>query len=292
MKLIDLHVHSTASDGSFSPKELVKLSRKKGLSAIALTDHDTVAGNEEAIDSGKELDLEVISGVELSAYFEKGTLHILGYFVDYEGKNFLRKVSILQEARAERNPKIIKKLQKLGIPIDYQEVMAVSGGGQIGRPHIAQVLIKKGIVNSIDEAFERFLRKGRPAYVEKERITAKQCLDILLETNALPVLAHPYTLHLDEYELKRFVKKLKDSGLVGIEVYYSDHNPAQIASYLELAKTFGLAITGGSDFHGENKEGVELGTGYGNLCISYSLLEKLKQIYYKRLFINSQALVL
>ncbi len=280
MRLIDLHIHSTASDGSFSPKELVRLAKEKGLSAIALTDHDTVAGNKEVMITGKKLDLEVISGIELSAYFEKGTLHILGYFVDYEDKNFLRKISILQQARAERNPKIIKKLQKLGIPIDYQEVVDISGGGQVGRPHIAQVLIKKGIVNNFNEAFERFLKKGRPAYVEKEAFTDEQCLDILLAVNALPVLAHPYTLHLDEYQLKRFVKKLKDNGLAGIEVYHSDHSPAQITSYLEVANTFDLAITGGSDFHGENKQGVELGTGYGNLRIPYSILEKLKQIYY------------
>jgi len=281
MRLIDLHTHSTASDGSFSPREVVKLSKKKGLSAIALTDHDTVAGNKEAITTGEKLGIEVISGIEVSAYFEKGTLHILGYFVDYEDKNFLKRLSVLQEARAERNPKIIKKLQGLGIHIDYEEVVAASGGGQIGRPHIAQVLIKKGIVNSLEEAFEKYLKKGRPAYVEKERITPEQCLEMLIEANALPVLAHPYTLNLDEQGLRRFVKRLKDCGLMGIEVYYPDHSPPQIKNYLDLARDFDLAITGGSDFHGKNKKGVELGTGYGDLRIPYSLLEKLKKIHYR-----------
>ena len=273
---IDLHTHSTASDGSFSPTELVKLAKEMGLRALALTDHDTIEGLEEFIKTGKELDLETVPGTELSAYFEKGTLHILGYFIDFHSPKLKDRLKKLQEARAERNPKIVKKLQALGIPITYEEVVAISGGGQIGRPHFAKLLLQKGIVKTFDEAFERFLKKGAPAYVEKDKIFPRECLEIILEAGGIPVLAHPFTLHLENDALEAFVKQLKDWGLRGIEAYYTEHTPAQTAFYLKLAEKYGLCVTGGSDFHGDNKPHIALGKGRGNLDIPYSLLEKIK----------------
>ncbi|RLI50676.1 MAG: phosphoesterase [Candidatus Thorarchaeota archaeon] len=281
MELIDLHTHSTASDGSFNPEELVLLAKKTGLKAIALTDHDTVEGLDKFLETGKKINFETIPGVELSAYFEKGTLHILGYFLDYHNKTFLSRLKSFQEARAERNPKIIKKLQDLGIAITYEEVKLVSGGGQIGRPHIARVLVEKGIVKDFDTAFEQFLKKGAPAYVEKERIEPKECIEMIIAANGIPVLAHPFTLHLDNEALEAFIKKLKNWGLGGIEVYYTEHTPEQTAYYIQLAQKFELCITGGSDFHGKNKEGIILGKGYGNLEVPYYLLERLKEKWEK-----------
>ncbi|MDL1956122.1 MAG: PHP domain-containing protein [Candidatus Desulfofervidus auxilii] len=281
MELIDLHTHSTASDGSFNPEELVLLAKKTGLKAIALTDHDTVEGLDKFLETGKKINLETIPGVELSAYFEKGTLHILGYFLDYHNKTFLSRLKSFQEARAERNPKIIKKLQDLGIAITYEEVKLISGGGQIGRPHIARVLVEKGIVKDFDTAFEQFLKKGAPAYVEKERIEPKECIEMIIAANGIPVLAHPFTLHLDNEALEAFIKKLKNWGLGGIEVYYTEHTPEQTAYYIQLAQKFELCITGGSDFHGKNKEGIVLGKGYGNLEVPYYLLERLKEKWEK-----------
>ncbi len=281
MELIDLHTHSTASDGSFNPEELVLLAKKTGLKAIALTDHDTVEGLDKFLETGKKINLETIPGVELSAYFEKGTLHILGYFLDYHNKTFLSRLKSFQEARAERNPKIIKKLQDLGIAITYEEVKLVSGSGQIGRPHIARVLVEKGIVKDFDTAFEQFLKKGAPAYVEKERIEPKECIEMIIAANGIPVLAHPFTLHLDNEALEAFIKKLKNWGLGGIEVYYTEHTPEQTAYYIQLAQKFELCITGGSDFHGKNKEGIILGKGYGNLEVPYYLLERLKEKWEK-----------
>jgi len=280
--LIDLHTHSTASDGSFKPREIVLLAKKIGLRAVALTDHDTVKGLDEFMQAGTENKLETVPGVELSAHFEKGTLHILGYFLDYKNPTLITKLKKFQQVRAERNPKIIKKLQALNIPITYEEVIAVSGGGQIGRPHIAKVLLDKGIVNTFDEAFQRFLKKGGPAYVEKEYISPKECIEIILEAGGLPVFAHPFTLHLENRELEVFVKKLKTWGLEGIEIYYTEHTQEQINFYLYLAQRFNLCITGGSDFHGEQKKEIKLGFGYGNLRIPYSLLEKLKEVYYAK----------
>ena len=275
---IDLHTHSTASDGSFSPTELVKLAKEMGLRALALTDHDTIEGLEEFIKTGKELDLEAVPGTELSDYFEKGTLHILGYFIDFHSEKLKDRLKKLQEARAERNPKIVKKLQALGIPITYEEVVAISGGGQIGRPHFAKLLLQKGIVKTFDEAFERFLKKGAPAYVEKDKIFPRECLEIILEAGGIPVLAHPFTLHLENDALEAFVKQLKDWGLRGIEAYYTEHTPAQTAFYLKLAEKYGLCVTGGSDFHGKNKPEIKLGLGYGNLRVPYRLLERLKEV--------------
>lgn len=276
--MIDLHTHSTASDGSFTPKEIVFLAKKIDLKAVALTDHDTVAGLEEFMGAGEEAEIETVPGIELSAHFDKGTLHILGYFLDFKDKELLTQLQKFQEARANRNPKIIKKLQALGIPITYEEVMGASGGGQIGRPHFAKVLLAKGIVKSFDEAFERFLKKGAPAYVEKECFHPKECIEIILHAKGIPVLAHPFTLHLEDEELEAFVKQLKDWGLGGIEVYYTEHTPKQTAFYLTLAKKYNLCITGGSDFHGKNKEEIKLGVGYGNLRVPYHILEKLKEV--------------
>ena len=280
MDLIDLHAHSTQSDGSLTPTELVRHARNLGLRAVALTDHDTIAGNEEAARTAQRMGLEFVPGVEMSSYYPTGTMHILGYYIDFRNSGLCQELARLQEVREQRNHVIAAKLKELGIPIEFEEVQRLAGPrGQVGRPHFARALVERGIVGSIDEAFERYLKKGAPAYSAKFRLPPAEAIDLIRRAGGLAVLAHPFTLHLDG-DRERFISvlcELKDQGLSGIEARYSEHAPEQERLYEEAARQCGLLITGGSDFHGANKEGVELGRGHGDLSVPYRLLEELKK---------------
>ncbi len=203
-KLIDLHIHSTASDGSLSPGDLMAYARRKGAAAVSLTDHDTIEGLETALAAGKEIGLEVIPGLEISAQYPGGTMHLLGYYIDPSDPSLNRELLRLQEARRERNPKIISKLQSLGIPISFDQVQALANG-QIGRPHIARVLFQIGAVSSFEEAFQKYLAKGAPAYVEKFRFSPQEAISLITQAGGIPVLAHPFTLN---YPSLRDLKKL------------------------------------------------------------------------------------
>jgi predicted metal-dependent phosphoesterase TrpH len=275
--MIDLHTHSTASDGSYSPADLIRYAKTKGIRALALTDHDCVDGLQEAMAVGKEIGVEVIPGVELSAEFPNGTMHILGLFVNPSDSVFLQRLATLQKARSQRNPKIIEKLRDMGIKITYEEVTASSGGGQVGRPHFARVLMKKGYVRTISEAFEKYLKNGGPAYVEKERFSPEECITLIHKAGGVAVLAHPFTLYLSVEELDRLLEQLTPTGLDGVEAYYSVHTPEQTAQYEQLVRKWGLVATGGSDFHGEYKPKIDLGVGTGSLQVPYSVLEELKR---------------
>jgi len=275
---IDLHAHSTASDGSFTPLELVRYAAEKKLSAMALTDHDCVDGVEEAVTEGERLGLEVIPAVELSADHPGGTMHILGFFVDRRQEGFCGRLRRLQEARRERNPKIIRNLQALGLNITYDEVVAASGGGQVGRPHFAKVLIQKGYVSSTQEAFERYLKKGAPGYEEKFRFSPKDAIAAIHEAGGVAVLAHPFTLYKDpSIPLDPLLDVLSKAGLDGMEVIYSTYSEDQARYYRERAEKFHLLASGGSDFHGAHKPGIDLGVGQGRLKIPYELLEPLRK---------------
>jgi predicted metal-dependent phosphoesterase TrpH len=277
---IDLHIHTTESDGSLTPSQVVRYAKEKGLKAIAITDHDTIHGNEEAIKEGISAGVEVIPGVEISVDYSPGTMHMLGYFITTEDPILNEKLTLLQDSRADRNPKIIEKLNKLGLSLTYDEVVQVSGGGQVGRPHMAQILMKKGYTKSIKEAFDKYLGKGAPAYLDKFRLSAVEAITMITDAGGIPVLAHPFTLHLKSSdELDALLKKLVNQGLQGLEVYYSEHDERKTSSYRLLAKRYNLAITGGSDFHGKNMKGIDLGTGRGNLKIPYTVLENLKTIW-------------
>jgi predicted metal-dependent phosphoesterase TrpH len=277
MDLVDLHVHSTVSDGTLTPRALVELAKEKGLRAIALTDHDNINGNKEALEEGERLGIEVIPGVELSGDFPGGTLHILGYYVT-ENDSLKDNLINLQKVREERNFRIIERLNQSGVPVTYEEVAEVAGGPQIGRPHIAQVLLRKGIVRDLDEAFSRFLGKGKPAYVNKFRPTPERAIRWILEGGGVPVLAHPFTLNMVELdELRVLIAGWADLGLKGIEVYTPEHTVRQEEMYKNLAERLELVITGGTDFHGLNKPGVDLGTGYGDFRVPYECVEKLKR---------------
>jgi predicted metal-dependent phosphoesterase TrpH len=277
MKLIDLHVHSAASDGSFPPAEVVRLAKAGGLAAMALTDHDTVDGLPEAVAAGETLGLEVIPGVEISAQFPGGTMHILGLFVDYHNGLLDQRLAVLKQARVDRNPRIINKLNGLGIPITMARVEEISGGGQVGRPHIARALMESGYVSDLQEAFDKYLGWRKPAYVSKFRFPPDQALAMIREAKGIPVLAHPFTLNQGSaYALKNLIIELQGLGLAGLEVYYSEHTREQEALYLKLAQELNLLVTGGSDYHGLNKPEITLGSMPSQDRLTYRLVEALK----------------
>jgi len=277
MGYVDLHLHTTASDGVMSPSEIVRYAKAKGLQAIAITDHDTIEGLEEGLSEGKRIDFEVIPGIEVSAEHSPGSMHLLGFFLDIHHPLLNERLGYLQKARAERNPRIVERLNRLGIQITYEEVLKASGGGQVGRPHFAQVLIEKKYVRTFQEAFDRFLKKGAPAYVDKLRFTTKEALHFINEAKGVAVLAHPNTLKMNGYsELENLLLRLIEEGLKGIEVYYPEHSPLEVARYKTLAERYSLLITGGTDYHGIEKNGLDMGVGRGEMKLSYLMVEELK----------------
>lgn len=254
----DLHIHSTSSDGDLSPGELVELAAAKGLAAVSLTDHDTLSGARTALEIGRRHSVRVIPGIEISAEYERGMLHILGYFPSFP-EGLEDALAQVQEARKNRLPRIIAKLNSLGIMIAEADVTGIAGDAQIGRPHIAKTLLKKGYVHTFDEAFLEYLGKGKRAYVEKEKMTWQKAVSLIGRHGGLPVLAHPSTLGLTETGLKDFVGELSGAGLAGMEVHYPDHSREHITLYDRIARASGLVITGGTDFHGPGRNAVSLG---------------------------------
>jgi len=278
MDWVDLHLHTTASDGVLSPSEIVRYAKGKGLKAIAITDHDTIDGNVEALDEGAKSGLEVISGVEISAQFDLGSMHILGFFIDIGNTALKERLSLLQETRAPRNPKMVEKLRELGVELSYDEILHASGGGQVGRPHFAQVLLKKGYVNTVQEAFDRYLGKGAPAYVNKFRFDPKEAMELIREAGGIPVLAHPFTLHIPfPHQLDALLGELVRFGLMGIEASYPEHTKDQISLYKGLAQKHDLLVTGGSDYHGIEANKVEIGIRSRGMKLSYSMVEAMKE---------------
>jgi len=281
----DLHIHTNYSDGTFSPEKVVQTALSKDLSAIAITDHDTVSGNEEAIIEGKRQRLEVIPAIELSISHNSGEMHLLGYFIDYKSKELNEKLYKLREHRKQRNPKIIEKLKQLGIEVDLQQIRKNANNGNVGRPHIAAAMLEKGYVSTIKEAFDLYLKKGGPAYVPKESLSPEEGIRLIETFGGVPVLAHPYTLGLSNEELNKLVSRLKEIGLKGIEVYYLSHRNNN-KFYEKLADIHGLCKTGGSDFHGFDRPDIEIGTGLGSSRLSYSLVEEMKKFVPHRNFLN------
>jgi 3',5'-nucleoside bisphosphate phosphatase len=254
----DLHTHSNASDGDLSPERLVAQAVSKGLAAIALTDHDTLAGVPHALKSIHKNAVRVIAGVEISAEYEPGMLHLLGYFPTYPDGLEVALFEV-QTARKARIPKIIEKLNALGCMLAKEDVMTEAGAAQVGRPHIAKALLKKGYVRSFDEAFHEYLGKDKKAYVPKVKMTWEKAMSLIINYGGLPVLAHPCTLSLSTNEAETFIMGLKEAGLAGMEVYYPDHTPEQTAWCAGLASRLGLLVTGGTDFHGPYRNAISLG---------------------------------
>jgi predicted metal-dependent phosphoesterase TrpH len=264
-RFVDLHCHSTASDGTLPPADVVALAVRNGLSALSLTDHDTIAGIGEAAAAAGRLGIDFLPGIEISAeYPHPGTLHLLGYGVDPQCPELAGLTQTLRAGRDQRNPRIVDRLRELNVAITMDEVTDEAGGDVIGRPHIAAILLRKGYVSSIKQAFDKYLAPGGLAYFDKERLAPRQAIEMIIGSGGIPVLAHPIQLRTEnDAQLDRAVKSLVDMGLAGIEVIHSDHDAAAVARMNDLAGRYGLLRTGGSDFHGTNKSGIDLGTANG-----------------------------
>lgn len=277
MKTVDLHVHSNKSDGSFSPEELVSYAIEKGLSAFALSDHDTTEGIEAALKAAEGTGIEVIPAIEFSTEYEGKDIHILGLYIDYSGKEFKKYLKDFQASRDLRNRKMCKKLTEYGVPVTYEELCAYFPGSVLTRAHYARYLWEKGFVKSMGEAFDRYIGDHAPCFLPREKVTPVQAVELILSAGGVPVLAHPVLYHLSDARLDTLVSRLKEAGLAGIEAVYSTYNTAEERQMRKLADKYDLLISGGSDFHGATKPGLDLGCGYGRLCIPYEILENIKQ---------------
>lgn len=281
-KPIDLHVHSTRSDGTYSPTELVDYAIEKGLAAFALTDHDTVDGLEEAITYASSLRSagidapEVIPGVEFSTEYQGKDVHIVGLYIDYNAPKFQKYLVDFVESRTLRNQKMCKLLQEgAGMDITYESLLETFPDCVITRAHYARYMMSKGYVKSISEAFERYIGDNCPYYMPREKVTPAQAIELILSAGGIPVLAHPLLYGMGKARLDTLVAELKDAGLIALEAIYSTYTPGDEREMRALADKYDLCISGGSDFHGENKPKLDLGTGYGSLYIPYDVLTEL-----------------
>lgn len=274
MAEIDLHTHSTASDGTLSPAELLQHAEAIGLRAIALTDHDTVAGLEEAAQAAKKV--EFIRGCELSVHFPNGSMHILGLWLPRRMQFLPALLHDLGKKRTQRNEQILENLRRHGVTIEDAELQTFAAGGVVGRPHVARLLVEKGHASSIHEAFHLWLRPGTPGYAPKAKLLPHQAISVLKNEGATVILAHPSTLNLDPEPLEALLRELKAAGLDGMEVYYSLHTPTQTRLFAELCRRLDLLESAGSDFHGDNKPSIALGRGKNGLHGPYSLVERMK----------------
>lgn len=276
MKLIDLHVHSTCSDGTLSPKELVDYAIKKDLTAFALTDHDTVEGLPEAFAAADAAGIELIAGIEFSTVYQERDLHILGLDMDYQSPVFLEKVQLLQSEREDRNQRMMDLMAADNIDISREQMAEMFGEQIWTRAHFARYLATKGYVRHMWDAFDTHIGDNCKYYVPRQKVSPFQMVQFIREMNGIPILAHPFQYHLNEEGLITLIKSLKRAGLLGIEAIYSTHTGTQEREIRKLARSFGLCISGGSDFHGANKPAIDLGKGKGNLRIPYELLEQLR----------------
>lgn len=278
MKLIDLHVHSTYSDGTLTPYELAKLAKDTGLTSFALTDHDTVDGIPDALGACQEFEIELIPGIEFSTEYQGKDIHIVGLELDWKNPRFLSEVHLFQDSRNIRNRKMIAKLHDLGnIDISWEQMEAAFGKAIWTRAHFARYLKDHGYVKEMKEAFSRYIGDNCPYFVPREKVSPAQAVRLIRSTGGIPILAHPLLYRLTEEGLLTLIEELKNAGLLGIEALYSTHTPEEESFVLRLARKQGLLISGGSDFHGSNKPSIALGTGRGNLRIPYELLEKLRE---------------
>ncbi len=276
---IDLHAHTHYSDGALSPFKLVKSASMIGLCALAITDHDTTAGVKEACAAGRRYGVEIIPGVEISAAYDKGALHILGYLLDYQDENFQQKLGIYIESRNRRNPKILTRLKHFGYSLEMEEVLRQAEGRVIQRPHIALAMVKRGYVQSVQEAFDRFLAQDAPAYVPKEVFSPEECIQIVHDAGGLAVLAHPGQLETGSLEAtRREIRRFHTLGIDGIEAYHGSCPTDHSQAYVDLAQELGLIVTGGSDYHDDRKYNITLGKVRGLPFVPYHFLDRMKEV--------------
>ncbi|MFW5976516.1 MAG: PHP domain-containing protein, partial [Bacillota bacterium] len=252
---VDLHLHTTASDGSMTPEKLIKKAVELDYEAIAITDHDTVRGIEPALKTAYKYSLEVIPGIEINTEYKNHEVHILGYYIDYKHQKLKKSLNYLKEKRKNRVKKILDRLTNMNIKIKYEDIEKISQGGTVGRAHIARAMINKNYINSWEEAFEKYIGIGAPAYVRRDKFNPQKTINLIKKIGGIPVLAHPGLINNDD-----IVKNIIDMGISGLEVYYYEHSQKEIKKYKKLANANNLVTTGGSDDHGpENKDGLRLG---------------------------------
>lgn len=256
MSLVDLHIHSNASDGKHSPSEIVRRAASLGLKIIALSDHDTIDGIPEALNAARSFPgLTVIPGVEISTDVSGGEVHILGYFIDHTDPDLVSVLGRMRNSRVERARKMVSKLAALGVKIEWERVKEIAADSTLGRPHIAQAMQEKGYIRSFNEAFDRYIGHGGPAYVERDKMLPSEAVQLIVRSGGLPVFAHPVTFP----GYQSMTLELLSAGLVGIEVYYKNSTPEEIRKTRELADKYGLIPTGGSDYHGIDPNEVDIG---------------------------------
>jgi len=278
MKTCDLHCHSTFSDGSLTPSELVSLAEKQGLSALALTDHNTGKGLSEFMKAGKNSTVETIAGCEFSTDYEGKELHIVGlFFPESAWVEIEDYVELMNMAKKASNLSLIKKLNNAGFRLTYDEVAKTTDAKEFNRAHVARVLVSKGFAASVNEAFEKILKEKHGFYTPPKRVSSLGTIKFIRANGAIPVLAHPF-LNMSYEQLEEFLPKAKKAGLIGIETLYSKFSEEETQKAKELAGRFDLKESGGSDFHGKAKPDIELGTGRGNLCIPYEFAQNLKSL--------------
>ena len=274
MDTIDLHTHSTFSDGTFTPLQLVKYAEEKGLKAFALTDHDTTEGVKEA--NSIETNVEVISGVEISTRYDKKEIHIVGLYVNENDADLNKQLKYYREKRVTRNFEILEKLNSLGVNITIDDVKESCTGDVISRAHIAKALVSKGFVGSYTEAFDRYLGDNKCAYVPRETLNYEESMELITKAGGVPVLAHPLLYKMSDTNLENMMVKLRQKGLKAVEVYYSTHSNSDTQHIMAMANRVGLIYSGGSDFHGATKPKIDMGTGMGKLAVPYEILEKIR----------------
>lgn len=273
MKYVDLHIHTTASDGSFTPAEVVELAARAGYAAVAVTDHDNTGGLPEAAAAGARLGVEIVPGIELSTEYAGGEVHILGYFIDPEADSLSDLLETALLHREERNTRICAVLRAAGVDVTMEELRAKFPGAVLGRPHIGQVMAEKGYVTDVKQAFREYLGRGARCYVPKVNMPMQRAIDRILRAGGLPVLAHPYQYELGDAGLRTLIETAMDYGIIGLECVYSKYDAAQSAALLALAAEYALLPTGGSDFHGASKPNISIGTTKA----PYVYLEALKE---------------
>lgn len=273
--MIDLHTHSNRSDGSDPPERIPELAGAVGCAAVALTDHDRLDGLDAARRRGRELGIEVVGGCEVSCTTAFGTLHLLAYFVEEDGGPLHAALERLQQWRSERNARLVARLAELGLPVSLEEMEAEAGEVGVGRPHVAAILVRKGVVSSIQEAFDKWLGDGRPAHVERPRLGLPQAVRLVRESGGVAVVAHPLSLRLEPTKLDQAVQEMAAEGVAGLEAVYGRYTPAEREMLSTLARRHDLVVTGGSDYHGTYKPDLQVGIGQGDLVVPDGVLADL-----------------
>lgn len=282
MRAIDLHTHTCKSDGSYTPTELVDYAIEKNLAAVAITDHDCIDGLDEAIDHAAALSergvpsVEVIPGIEFSTKYEKQDVHIVGLYISYDSEAFQKALHGFVNSRVNRNIKMCENLQSAGIEITYEKLLQMYPGAVITRAHYASYLLAHGYVRNRQDAFAKYLGDHTKYFVPREKVTPSQAVELILQADGVPILAHPPLYHMGNERLDTLVSSLKADGLMGIEVFYSTYSNQDVRDMQRLADKYDLLASGGSDFHGANKPGLDLGCGYGRLYVPEEALLKIK----------------